>query len=306
MGKKDAFAGRPANARSANARPANARSANARPAKESTAALLFLVPSFAGVAIFFIIPSMMSLGYAVADAEGRFVGLRNFMDLLASEAFRLAAGNTARFMAVAIPLNMAIPLIIACILFKAPGAGWLKTAFMSPLVIPSACTAFFFQSLFMSNGLVSRILGANTDWLSTGHSFAIAVGVYVWKNMGFNLVLALAGLADIPKGYYEWAAVEGMGKARMFFNITLVYMAPSLFVMFVMSFINTFKVYRELYMLAGNYPNERIYMLQHYINNQFAKVDYQNLTTASFAITIVVAVFMIAFFAIDKKSEFGE
>jgi multiple sugar transport system permease protein len=158
----------------------------------------------------------------------------------------------------------------------------------------------------MPNGLLSNILGVNTDWLQTEHSFAVAVGVYVWKNMGYNLVLALAGLANIPKDYYEWASVEGMGRIRMFFRITLVYLIPALFIMFVMSFISSFKIYRELYMLAGNYPNEKIYMLQHYMNNQFARLNYQNLTTAAFVITIVIAVFMIVFFIIDKKSEFGE
>jgi multiple sugar transport system permease protein len=273
---------------------------------ENRKALLFIVPSLAGVALFYIIPFIMSLGYAVTDTSGSFVGLRNFANLFGSEAFRLAAGNTLKFMLIAIPLNIAVPLFIACLLFSVTGNGWLKTVFMSPLVIPSACAAFFFQSLFTSNGLLSRILGVNTNWLLTEHSFSIAVAVYVWKNMGFNLVLALAGLASIPKDYYEWASVEGMGKMRMFFKITLVYLVPSMFIMFVMSFINSFKVYRELYMLAGNYPNENIYMLQHYMNNQFARLNYQNLTTAAFVTTLTITVFMVGFFIIDKKAEHSE
>jgi multiple sugar transport system permease protein len=274
--------------------------------KENRLALLFIVPSLAGVAMFFVIPFAMSMGYTTTDINGNFAGLDNFISLFNSEAFRLAARNTLKFMAVAIPLNISIPLLIACMLFHISGSGWLKTIFMSPLVIPSACVAFFFQSLFTSNGLLSRILGVNTNWLLTEHSFIIAVGVYVWKNMGFNLVLALAGLANIPKDYYEWAAVEGMGKMRMFFKITLVYLVPALFIMFVMSFISSFKVYRELYMLVGNYPNENIYMLQHYMNNQFARLNYQNLTTSAFVITFVISVFMVVFFILDKKSDFGE
>jgi multiple sugar transport system permease protein len=274
--------------------------------KENGLVFLFIVPSLAGVAMFFIIPFVMSLGYAATDTGGSFVGLTNFANLFGSESFRLAAGNTLRFMAVAIPLNIAIPLLIAGLLFNATKSGWLKTIFMSPLVIPSACAAFFFQSLFMSNGLLSGILGENTNWLETEHSFAIAVAVYVWKNMGFNLILALAGLANIPKDYYEWASVEGMGKTRMFFKITLTYLVPALFIMFVMSFISSFKVYRELYMLAGSYPNENIYMLQHYMNNQFARLNYQNLTTAAFVVTFVITVFMIVFFIADKKADFGE
>jgi multiple sugar transport system permease protein len=124
--------------------------------------------------------------------------------------------------------------------------------------------------------------------------------------MGYNLVLVLAGLANIPKDYYEWAAVEGMGGIRAFFRITLVYMVPALFICFVMSFISAFKVYRELYMLAGSYPNEKIYMLQHYMNNQFASLNYQNLTAASFMITLVITALVVVFFIADKKSKFGE
>ncbi len=269
-------------------------------------ALLFVVPSLVGVSLFFIVPFVMSFGYATSDASGNFIGFDNFANLLKNESFQLAAGNTAKFMLIAIPLNIVIPLFIACLLFNLSGSGWLKTIFMSPLVIPSGCTAFFFQSLFMSNGLLSRILGENIDWLKTDYSFAIIVGVYIWKNMGFNLVLTLSGLANIPKDYYEWAAVEGMGRARMFFKITVVYLVPTLFIMFIMSFINSFKIFREVYMLAGSYPNEKIYMLQHYMNNQFTRLNYQNLTTASFVITLVITAFMIVFFIVDKKAEFGE
>ena len=274
--------------------------------RENRLALLFIVPSFFGVAMFFIIPFVMSLGYAATDARGNFVGLSNFAGLFGNESFRLATVNTVKFMVVAIPLNIIIPLFIACLLFHMIGNVWLKMIFMSPLVIPSACVAFFFQSLFMSNGLLSRILSENTDWLQTEYSFVIVVGVYIWKNMGFNLVLALAGLANIPKDYYEWAAVEGMDKWRMFFKITIVYLIPALFIMFVMSFINSFKIFREIYMLAGSYPNEKIYMLQHYMNNQFSRLNYQNLTTSAFVMTFVITAFMITFFIIDKRAEFGE
>ena len=274
--------------------------------KENATALLYIVPSLAGVAAFYAIPFVMSLGYATSDSDGGFVGIANFISLFNNDSFRLAAGNTLKFMTAAIPLNIALPLFIACLLFNMKRGIWLKTVFMSPLIIPTACTAFFIQSLFMPNGLLSRMLDVNTDWLKTNHSFAIAAGVYLWKNMGYNLVLAFAGLANIPKDYYEWSAAEGMGRMRMFFRITLVYMVPALFVMFVMSFIGSFKVYRELYMLAGNYPNEKIYMLQHYMNNQFAALDYQNLTAAAFVITLVIAAFMTAFLIIDKKASFGE
>ena len=256
--------------------------------------------------MFYILPFIMSLRYVFTDMNGDFTGIDNFRNLFNSEAFRLATWNTFRFMIVAIPLNIAIPLFIACLLFGIKGMAWLKTIFMSPLVIPTASIAFFFQSLFMSNGLLSRLLEVNTNWLQTDHAFSIAVGLYIWKTLGFNLVLSLAARANIPKDYYEWAAVEGMGNKGMFFRITLIYLVPGLFIMFVMSFINSFRIYRELYMLSGNYPHHSIYMLQHYMNNQFLWLNYQNLTTAAFLITMVISVFMIIFFLVDKKLELGE
>ena len=274
--------------------------------RENRLAFLFIVPSLVGVTLFFFIPFVMSLGHATSDFNGNFVGLENFGNLFRNDMFRLAIGNTVRFMAIAIPLNIIIPLFIACLLFDLNGSGWLKTVFMSPLVIPAACVAFFFQSLFTTNGLLSRIVGENINWLETDYSFAIVVGVYVWRNMGFNLILALAGFASIPKDYYEWAAVEGMGRVRMFFKITVVYLVPSLFIMFVMSFISAFRIFRELYMLAGNYPHESIYMIQHFMNNNFARLNYQNLTTAAFVMTLAITVLMVAFFMIDKKTEIGE
>jgi len=283
-----------------------ARCSPMRPGKENAIAFSFLIPSLAGVALFYIIPFFMSLSYATTDRSGNFVGIDNFANLFNSEAFRLAAWNTFRFMTVAIPLSIAIPLFIACLLFNLKRMGWLKTILMSPLVIPTASIAFFFQSLFTSNGFVSRLLNVNTDWLQTDHAFTIAVGLYIWKNLGFNLVLALAARANIPNEYYEWAAVEGMGKIRMFFKITVVYLVPGLFIMFVMSFINSFRIYRELYMLSGNYPHQSIYMLQHYMNNQFMWLNRQNLTTSAFVTTLAITVFMVGFFIIDKKSEFGE
>jgi len=277
-----------------------------RSGKENAIAFSFLIPSLAGVALFYIIPFFTSLSYATTDRNGNFVGIENFTNLFHSEAFRLASWNTFRFMIIAIPLSIIIPLFLACLLFHLKGMGWLKTILMSPLVIPTASTAFFFQSLFMSNGFVSRLLNVNTDWLQTNHAFTIAIGLYIWKNLGFNLVLALAARANIPNEYYEWSAVEGMGKIRMFFKITLVYLVPGLFIMLVMSFINSFRIYRELYMLSGNYPHDSIYMLQHYMNNQFMWINRQNLTSSAFIITFVITAFMVAFFIIDKKYEYGE
>ena len=275
---------------------------------ENRRILTFILPSFIGFCVFYILPFIYSLKYALTDSviDGKFIGLANFYNVYTSEPFQLAIKNSLLFMGVSIPLNMIIPLVIGCLLNNVTRNKTLGAIFMSPLVIPSACIAFFFQSVFASNGLVSQISQTNMNWLRTDKSFWIVIALYLWKNIGYNLVLIMAGLANIPKDYYEWASVEGMGKLRQFFRITIVYLIPSLFIVFVMSFINSFKVFREIYMLSGSYPNENIYMLQHYMNNQFTSLNYQNLTTASITVAVIITLVVVAFFVIDKKSEFGE
>jgi multiple sugar transport system permease protein len=263
----------------------------------------FILPSLAGFLLFYIIPVAFSMKYALTDkpVNGQFIGLENFRNILNSEPFLLAVKNTLKFIVVSLPLNMVVPLLLGLLLEKLDNRRWLTTIFMSPLVIPSASIAFLFQSFFSSNGLISNITGENVSWIQTNASFVIATLIYIWKNMGYNLVLYLSGLADIPPDYYEWASMEGMGKLQFFFQIKLRCLAPTLFIVFVMSFINSFKVYRELYMLAGNYPNSNIYMLQHYMSNQFNRLSYQNLTAASFLMTGVISIVVILFFVADRN-----
>lgn len=276
--------------------------------RTNTEASLFVLPSLIGFCTFYLIPFVFSLKYSVTDRviNGRFIGLHNFYTILSSDPFLRAIKNTALFMGIGIPLNIVTALIMGSILSRLSLKKRYATVFMMPMVIPSACIAFLFQSFCSSNGLLSRLLLVQTDWLQTQHSLIIAVILYVWKNMGYNLVLIMAGLSNIPTEYYEWASVEGMGRIKYFFKITLIYLMPTLFVVLVMSFINGFKVFREIYMLAGNYPNEKLYMLQHYMNNQFLSLNYQNLTTACIIVTAVISIFVSLFYSTEHRLELGE
>ncbi|MDR1687291.1 MAG: sugar ABC transporter permease [Clostridiales bacterium] len=263
-----------------------------------------ILPGLMGFLLFYIIPFAYSFKYALTDnpVSAVFVGLNNFRDILSKQSFVLAVKNTLKFIAVSLPLNMSIPLLLAVMIEKLDNRRRLTTVFMSPLVIPSACIAFLFRSFFSNNGLMSYFTTENINWLKTEYSFFIAVGIYIWKNMGYNLVLYLAGLSNIPADYYEWAQAEGMGKLRFFFQIKLRYLMNTLFIVFVMSFINSFKLYRELYMLAGDYPNENIYMLQHYMNNQFSRLDYADLSAAAILVTVAVAAAVVMFLIAERKS----
>ena len=102
----------------------------------------------------------------------------------------------------------------------------------------------------------------------------VIIVVYLWKNIGYNVILFLAGLQRIPQDYYETAQIEGAGRLRQFGSITLVYLTPTMFLVVIMSIINSFKVFRETYLIAGDYPHDSIYMMQHYMNNMFVVARY--------------------------------
>jgi multiple sugar transport system permease protein len=115
------------------------------------------------------------------------------------------------------------------------------------------------------------------------------------------MVLFLAGLKFIPNEYYEYASVEGAGAVWKFFRITLVYLTPTTFLVFIMSIINSFKSFREIYLICGAYPHQSIYMLQHYMNNQFSALNYQRLTSASYILSAFIIALVFAMYYLQNK-----
>ncbi|HIT57979.1 MAG TPA: sugar ABC transporter permease [Candidatus Galloscillospira stercoripullorum] len=257
--------------------------------------LLFFLPSLLGMLAFYLVPYLASFWYAVTDAQGTFVGMSNFEDVLTSSSFLTAVGNTARFMVVCVPLNIVVPFLLAYLLYRGGKQGSpLVTLFMLPLVIPTGATVFFWRVIFDEYGLVNNIItrlgGQSIHWFQSEAALWVIVLAFLCKNIGFNLVLFLTGLGYIPREYYEVAAVEGAGWWKTLRSITLVYLAPSFSMVFLMSIINSFKIFREIFLLFGNYPYQSIYMLQHYMNNQFAAANLQKLSAASTVVSLIIAV----------------
>jgi multiple sugar transport system permease protein len=274
--------------------------------------VLFLAPSLTGFLVFFFIPFIGGLYYAMVDSPigGRFVGLDNFRKLLSNESFLKAATNTIRFTTISVPLILVLSLGLALLLAqKIPHSSLFRTIFIMPLVIPVASVVFVWQCLFdyngWLNGLIHSLDGfaglAPVDWMKTGLARAVVVIVYIWKNIGYNMVLFLAGLQNIPGEYYESAGMDGAGAWRKFRGITLIYLMPTTFFVFVISVINSFKVFRETYLIAGEYPHDSIYMLQHYMNNMFSSLDYQKLTSAAFLMTAVIALLVYLLFSLERR-----
>lgn len=276
--------------------------------RDAAAAWLFLAPSAIGFAVFYLIPFVMGVMYSfMSNAyEGGFAGLVNYRELLASESFRKAASNTIYFSAVSVPLMLALSLGLALLLNRGIYLRkWLRTSYVLPLVVPVASVIIIWQMIFDWNGALNYALSwfgiSRVDWMKTEAARNVVIAVYLWKNIGYNVILFLAGLQQIPKDYYETAQLEGAGRFRQFYSITLVYLTTTTFFVVIMSIINSFKVFRETYLLAGDYPHDSIYMLQHYMNNMFVSLDIQKLTAAAALMVCGIMAVVLGLFGLERR-----
>ena len=257
---------------------------------------LFILPSLAGLFLFFIIPTGFTLFYAFTNIQGQFVFFSNFVDVLTNMTFQLAAQNSFRFIVVSLPLNIAIAFMLASFLQGMKNKQVLALMFLLPMVVPSGAVVFFWNVLFADNGAINRMLlqaGRETiPWLFSDWAFTIVVLIFLVRNVGFNLVLFMAGYQFIPADYYEVAKVEGAGPVATFRHVTGIYMLPTVFVVFMMSIINSFRIFREIYLLYGPYPHGSVYMLQHFMNNQFISANMRRLSVTAtlfgFGVTVLV------------------
>ncbi len=271
--------------------------------KDFAQSLCFLSPSLLGVCVFFIVPFGVVVYYSLIDGVGsrNFVFLDNFVKLFHNSAFLLAAKNTLTFSAWAVPLAVALSMLLALMLeARIPLKSQFRTFFLSPMMVPVASVVLIWQVLFNYNGTINEFLllfGADKiDWLQSAHSQAVVIILFLWKNLGYFMILFMAGLANIPKELLEVADVEGAGEMYKFFAIKLRYLSPTVLFVTILSLINSFKVFREVYLLTGDYPYETLYMLQHFMNNTFKSLDYQKLSAAAVVMALVMVVLIALLF----------
>lgn len=267
---------------------------------------LFVLPSLLGMLIFYIIPYIASYYYALTDAAtGEFAGFNNYTAMFSNLSFQAAGKNTLLFMAICVPLNVVLPFILAYLYHTSGKKGLFVLAFMLPLVLPSGATVYFWKIIFGNYGLVNRVLTSmgmeSVQFFQSHITLYVVMLVFLLKNIGFNMVLFITGLSYIPDEYYELAKVEGCSFWYRMRRITLVYISPTAFVTLLMAIVNSFKIFREIYLLFGDYPHTSVYMVQHYINNLFSNAVLQRLSAASTIISVVVAVIVLGLYIGQRR-----
>lgn len=252
-----------------------------------------VLPLLIGCLVFYGIPFALVGWYSVVRGSGasvQFSGIDNYAKLLENPVFRLAMKNTFGFLAIGLTLILVISYAIALFLRAPAGrSGLVRSVVMLPYVMPVVGSVVLLDILFAETGLWSKLYAAMglpvQDWLHGQSGFWIAMGLYLWKNTGYSVVILLSGLVTIPKEHYDAASLDGASGLQRLRYITVPQMWYSVFFAGVFSLINAFKCFREIFLVGGDAPSESLYMLQHFINNSFQKLSYGKMAAASMLLT---------------------
>jgi multiple sugar transport system permease protein len=255
--------------------------------------LPFLLPSLTGVLLFTFLPFADSMRRSFCTAvTGDFVGVNNYKAVFSNEAFRLAVSNTAKFVGVCLPLLISVSFIAAYILSRLKYIRLIKSVLLFPLAVPTAALVLVWQILFSDTGYINNILASHghdtVSFLSSSSSFWVLVGSYIWKNLGYTVLLWLTGIMSVSSAVIDAARVDGANDRQILFRIILPELKPTLYTITIISFLNSFKVFREAYLVAGAYPDQRIYLLQHLFNNWFVNMDLDKMAAAAVMVFAVI------------------
>ena len=280
---------------------------NSEEAKIKRKSALFLAPSVIGVSLFFVLPFLVVIFYSVVNnpIQHKFVFFKNFVNVWNNTAFRLAAGNTFKFSLIAVPLVVVLSMALAFALDSAiPYKSQIRTLLLSPMMVPIASVVLIWQVLFHYNGVANEFIkffgGKQIDWFKSDYALVVLVFLFLWKNLGYNMILFMSAIANIPKEIIEVAEIEKAKRWQIFWYIKTRYLSSTILFVTILSLINSFKVFREVYMLTGDYPYDSLYLLQHFMNNTFNSLDYQKLSAAAIIMSLFMIVIIGLLFVIEN------
>lgn len=281
-----------------------------RKRKNYIIAYLFILPSLLGIAVFYIVPYIICLVKSMFIGNS-FVGITNYIELFNNNTFLLALKNTGIFTIIAIPLLMVISFLLALFLNSFEKiSSFFRSSFLIPVVVPVASLICVWQVIFDDYGAVNAVLnylGLETvSFFNSEFSMVMIILIYVWKYCGFCVILFTAGLANVPTSLYESARLDGAGAFQIVRKITIPMITPTTFFVFLMEIIYSFKIFREVFALFGDYPNESVYFLQNFINNNYYNLNYPRLSSASVILSLFIIIVLLIFFLFEKKRNYSE
>src|SRR5699024_3123935 len=278
-------------------------------------ALSFITPNFIGFFLFTVVPVVFSLVLAFMrwDSFGtpEFVGLKNFSKMMSDDTFWISLKNTVIYTVGVVPLTLICSLGLAILLNqKIRGVKFCRTAFFFPYVTSLVAIAVVWNMLFHpSMGPINQFLKifienppgwtSSSDWALT----AIII-VSVWRNMGYYMILYLAGLQSINQEMYEAAEIDGANKWRQFWNVTLLSLRPTIFFVTIMLVVNCFKIFDLVQVMTEGGPGRATNVLVYEVYNEaFVKFNFGYASAIAMVLFVIVLVITIIQFKWNQIQE---
>jgi multiple sugar transport system permease protein len=235
------------------------------------AVILFLGPALVAIGVFFFLPVLAAFVLSFTDfdiyalgsfAFARFVGFKNYAQLLSDPLFWKAFRNTLEFLLIGGPLSIGVSLAAALMIQSklVRWKGFFRTAFFTPVVTTLVAVAVIWRFIYhprfgLLNYLLSFVGITGVDWLGDQHWAMPAIIVMaVWKNFGYNMVIFIAGLQNIPAELYEAASIDGAGRLQQLRTITVPLLAPTTVYISILTMIGYFQLFSEPYVMTQGGP----------------------------------------------------
>lgn len=224
---------------------------------------LFILPTIIGLVILNIIPIFQTIYQSFFKTGdfgkgNKFVGFSNYIKVFSDTEVWQALVNTFKYALVEVPFSIAISLVIAVLLNrKIKGRSIYRTIIFLPMVAAPAAIAMVWRWLYNADfGLINNVLGTNINWVSNPNLTIFSITIIgIWSVLGYNMVLFLAGLQEIPKDYYEAASLDGTTGTAAFFNVTLPLLSPTIFFVCVTRVIAAMQVFDLIFMIMAGGAN---------------------------------------------------
>ncbi|WP_265522698.1 carbohydrate ABC transporter permease [Oerskovia flava] len=294
------------------------REPGARRRRRGWAAWGFALPFTVLFAVFLVLPVVSSLYMSFTDMRGadlrdplavEFVGFDNFATVLADDKFRQAIGNTIYFVGVAMPLTLALALFLAALLNS--GLVWFRSVFRvgfyAPFVTSIVAVAVVWRFLLQPEfGAVNSMLGLvgidGPNWLTdTTWAMPALIVMATWRNVGYYVIILLAGLQGIPRDLYEAASLDGAGAVKKFRSITVPLLRPTLLFCAVIMGIGYLQFFEEPFVMTQGGPLGATTSVAYEIFNQFGFGKYGVAAAMSYLLFIAIVVLSLVQFRLLRS-----
>ncbi len=281
---------------------------SAKEIKQDFILLCFMIPGLAGLFIFYLKPFGTVVSFSLSDntLACEFVGITNFTEIFQNKAFRYAISNSA-FLAVA-----GTAILIVSSLFMAEfisHAKWftspLKAIMLTPFVMPAASAALVFSmctdhSRFFI-GLFQAIGVGGSHSVSDDYAMLFILFLFLWKNTGYFVLLFSGSMINTDMNIIEAAKLDGAGVLRVFFDIKLRSISPSIVFALLLSVMSSFGMYREVFLIYGTHPPASVYLISHYLNNTMGEMNYSKMSAAALVVMLSVIILSVLLIAVERR-----